>query len=558
MKHLIRAAIAALLLVAAPAFAQQFPISLPASSVYGRLGITPGPGQAIPFTTLKGILFSATRTQLTGSQNFWVNGDPINPATCGSTGASTCSAGSDSNDCLTAATACLTTQHVIYLILGSYDIAGFSATILLAHNPGTQNYAFTCEAGPFLGQSTVSIFGDTNAPTAVVIQDGAFGGTNAGAVVKDGCTVGLISLAFADNGTNNATCHICVGTGGPGHVDATNITYRALGVGDAIDVTYAGTIQIGGSNFVVGSMDAFINATGGGVADLSGATVTGSPSLTWTTGAVIIQSGGIIKGASGGASGPGSSGATFQGFASISGPRFFSSTEVMSPDLANPNFVFPGSTDGLVSFYVGSLGLQSGSGASSTIAFGTSGQLLTSGGGGVDSWTNIASHLTAGTNISITGTTTATVGVTNNSTTVAGQTCTLGSSCTVATSNLSDVTSTTTWTPTDASGASLSLTVTDARYTRMGKIVVVTFAITYPTTGSGLTAVIGGLPVASFSGTAAVGGGALPFTSTSAATNVLVQNNATQFNFFNTSGSAATNTQMSGATVRGTITYISN
>lgn len=48
-----------------------------------------------------------------------------------------------------------------------------------------------------------------------------------------------------------------------------------------------------------------------------------------------------------------------------------------------------------------------------------------------------------------------------------------------------------TWTPTDQSGAGLSLTINQtATYTKIGKIVNVSFNITYPTTASGLGASI--------------------------------------------------------------------
>jgi len=51
MKRAILACLALLCLVATAA-AQSFPLTLPASTVYGRLGIGTGPGQAIPFSTL--------------------------------------------------------------------------------------------------------------------------------------------------------------------------------------------------------------------------------------------------------------------------------------------------------------------------------------------------------------------------------------------------------------------------------------------------------------------------------------------------------------------------
>jgi hypothetical protein len=51
-----------------------------------------------------------------------------------------------------------------------------------------------------------------------------------------------------------------------------------------------------------------------------------------------------------------------------------------------------------------------------------------------------------------------------------------------------------TWTPNDSSGAGLSLTVTSATYTRIGRMVYAYFNITYPTTVNGSSVIIGGLP----------------------------------------------------------------
>lgn len=62
-----------------------------------------------------------------------------------------------------------------------------------------------------------------------------------------------------------------------------------------------------------------------------------------------------------------------------------------------------------------------------------------------------------------------------------------------------------TWTPADSSGASLSLTVTTARFTKIGRLVEVEFDITYPTTANGANAEISGLPYAT-GGANATGG----------------------------------------------------
>jgi len=50
------------------------------------------------------------------------------------------------------------------------------------------------------------------------------------------------------------------------------------------------------------------------------------------------------------------------------------------------------------------------------------------------------------------------------------------------------------WTPTDGSGASLSLTINSAKKTKVGKFVLVQFDITYPVTASTANAKISGMP----------------------------------------------------------------
>lgn len=50
------------------------------------------------------------------------------------------------------------------------------------------------------------------------------------------------------------------------------------------------------------------------------------------------------------------------------------------------------------------------------------------------------------------------------------------------------------WVPTDASGAGLALTINEAKFVRLGRLVFAFFNITYPVTASGAVAKIGGLP----------------------------------------------------------------
>ncbi len=111
-----------------------------------------------------------------------------------------------------------------------------------------------------------------------------------------------------------------------------------------------------------------------------------------------------------------------------------------------------------------------------------------------------------------------------------------------------------TWTPTDGSGAGLGLTVANATYTKIGRLVTANFAITYPATASASTARLGGLPFASSSA-----GFSFPMAVSTCQTGIcktgLVDTSATTFLLLDTSANALTNVQMSGLFLRGTVIY---
>jgi hypothetical protein len=111
-----------------------------------------------------------------------------------------------------------------------------------------------------------------------------------------------------------------------------------------------------------------------------------------------------------------------------------------------------------------------------------------------------------------------------------------------------------TWTPTDGSGAGLALTVANATYTRIGRLVTANFAITYPATASASTARLGGLPFASSSA-----GFSFPMAVSTCQTGIcksgLVDTSATTFLLLDTTATALTNAQMSTLFLRGTVIY---
>lgn len=105
-----------------------------------------------------------------------------------------------------------------------------------------------------------------------------------------------------------------------------------------------------------------------------------------------------------------------------------------------------------------------------------------------------------------------------------------------------------TFTPTDASGASLTFTNPVGQYVKVGKRVDVWVAVTYPATANGSNAVIGSLPFTSDTFTSGVY--SLSITpNNSADTYCYVGSAATTISLLNNAGAAYTNANMTGRTL---------
>ena len=111
-----------------------------------------------------------------------------------------------------------------------------------------------------------------------------------------------------------------------------------------------------------------------------------------------------------------------------------------------------------------------------------------------------------------------------------------------------------TWTPIDSSGAGLTLTVANATYVKIGRLVSANFAITYPSTGSAATCRVGGLPFTSSSV-----GFSHPMMVSTCQTGIcktgLVDSSATTFLLVDSSANALANNQMADLYLRGTVLY---
>jgi hypothetical protein len=105
-----------------------------------------------------------------------------------------------------------------------------------------------------------------------------------------------------------------------------------------------------------------------------------------------------------------------------------------------------------------------------------------------------------------------------------------------------------TWTPTDGSGAGLSLTVANAVYIKIGQMVYVATRITFPTTASAANVQINGLPFTTPSVTGGYWGGGFRYTDYTVFFTVGASPSAATFAFFKLGAVGVTNAEASGKT----------
>ncbi len=114
-----------------------------------------------------------------------------------------------------------------------------------------------------------------------------------------------------------------------------------------------------------------------------------------------------------------------------------------------------------------------------------------------------------------------------------------------------------TWTPTDVSGATLSLTTSDNTYTKIGRVVHCSFYISMPSTADGTTIAIGSLPFTNSGSGVTQHGGTITYTNYSTERFYpLVTSGAATFNLGEPTGGFLINSDLSLKQFRGVLTYI--
>ena len=102
-----------------------------------------------------------------------------------------------------------------------------------------------------------------------------------------------------------------------------------------------------------------------------------------------------------------------------------------------------------------------------------------------------------------------------------------------------------TWSPTDASGATLTFTVLDARYTKIGRQVQCFAQITYPSTADTNDAKIGGLPFTAVNTSGGSYGAFITYTNFGSNPTFLNNSNTTNTSVYTNAGAAITNATLS-------------
>lgn len=112
-----------------------------------------------------------------------------------------------------------------------------------------------------------------------------------------------------------------------------------------------------------------------------------------------------------------------------------------------------------------------------------------------------------------------------------------------------------TWTPADNSAATLVFTGVVAQYTRIGSLVTCSFALTYPSTASGVPVSIKGLPFTSTSSDAGWGGVVTYTNYTTNGLTLLMDVSAKTFSVWSKGSTLLVNSDLSSKTIRGVIQY---
>lgn len=282
-------ALTALLALAPLAEAQQsIPVMQP-NTLFGRLsgGGVPGPGAAIPITSIAGLLSSSNLNNIpaltylcnsTSSTGPVLNCPIIRQASPSNLYVAT--TGSDSNTCLNGSP-CLTLQHAINVALSSYDLQAASLTINLAagtYTAGGAIYAPLAGGANSGSLEVLKIVGAGSASTTLGVTNCSSGNGGNGLFASGGAAVALSGMTIST--TCSGETDVFASNGAIITLD-TDLKLGAAGFAYAIASTNSQLLVLGSITVTGNTTNGFEASTGSSILFFGGTlTISGSPTIT--------------------------------------------------------------------------------------------------------------------------------------------------------------------------------------------------------------------------------------------------------------------------------------
>lgn len=246
--------------------------------------LKPSPGGLVPLTG--GELFSSSEVFFDGTEYVLLtNYTNIAPLKISSNLTLFLSAsGSDSNNCLTSGTPCLTLQHAWNLLVSSFNLNGFSATLKLADGTYTSGLLVSTMPAGVVSANQIILNGDSTTPSNVVINT-----PSAICVAVQGpASLYVENLEMTSSGTSLLLAS------NAGSVTFTNVIFGASG-GAHINSQYGGSIVAAGNYSIVGSALSHWEAADGGNIAVNNTTVTLTGTPAFSAGFAAAGAVGVIS-----------------------------------------------------------------------------------------------------------------------------------------------------------------------------------------------------------------------------------------------------------------------
>lgn len=247
--------------------------------------LLPGDLQGPPYVGL--LIYNAANTEyLLLNPATWVSQPPPTKLS-GNLTLYVSTTGSDSNNGLTIGAPFLTIQHAWNVLVGNYNLNGFTATIQLADGTYGAGLVASTMPGGVTSVTAITINGNSGTPANVIINASGSGACLE-AIGPCGFVAQNMKLQSAANGN-------LLAANNSGFIQFQNIVFGAT-TANHIATAYAGSVIAIGNYSIVGGAASHWSATGGGTITVQNntLTITGTPAFSFafaaggTTGSITV------------------------------------------------------------------------------------------------------------------------------------------------------------------------------------------------------------------------------------------------------------------------------